>query len=283
MDYHLKKVREAGASLEEIEKAIHDAIAVRDIAQSISEHHGLERLGIAKELNGLQTISETSRITELVSIGAAFAVNCTSSLEKFITSSKKLGITDAEIQSILDSAMFIKDEAAHYVEQIGKIKKKYAELQLLYDELQRTQAQLVQSEKMASLGKLVAAVVHEMNTPVGVINSSTDVTHRAVTSIIEMLKTNQTLEQLQDNRRFQNACTVLENNILATSAASGRIVKILKSLKSFTRLDEAEFQKVDIHEGIEDVLVLLEPDLGDGSKWSGSMGISLLYFATPAS
>jgi AhpD family alkylhydroperoxidase len=81
-NYHFKKVRKAGATDEEIEQAMTDAIAVRDSARRIMEWHGLKLLGRKLRGEDSETPGEgkgNARITELVSIAAAFAVNCTSS------------------------------------------------------------------------------------------------------------------------------------------------------------------------------------------------------------
>jgi AhpD family alkylhydroperoxidase len=116
-DYHFKKVRKAGATDEEIERAMTDAIAVRDSARKIMERHGLTLLGRKLRGKGSETPGEvvgTTRITELVSIAAAFAVNCTSSLEKHIEAARSIGVADDEIQSVVDLGRFIKGEADSY-------------------------------------------------------------------------------------------------------------------------------------------------------------------------
>ncbi len=254
---------EAGASDEEIKRAISDAVTVRDNTKELMESHGLHHLGITKDLSLHSLPEKSSRITELVSIAAAFALNCTSSLEQHITASRSLGITNEEVKSVLDAAFFIKGEAAHYVEQMVKLEKKYDELQQLYEELQRTQAMLVQSEKMAALGKLVATVLHEMNTPVGVINSGFNITMRSIVKIEEVIKSSQTLDEVRRSKIYKNLLDTIHNNLELNTIACERITKIVKSLKSFSHLDEAKFQKIDIHDCIENVLTLLETDFGD--------------------
>jgi AhpD family alkylhydroperoxidase len=116
-NYHFKKVRTAGATDEEIEQAMTDAIAVRDSARRIMEWHGLKLLGRKLRGEDSETPGEgegTTRITELVSIAAAFAVNCTSSLEKHIEAARSLGITDDDIQAVVDLGRFIKGKADSY-------------------------------------------------------------------------------------------------------------------------------------------------------------------------
>ena len=122
-DYHFSKVREAGASDEEIKMAISDAKVVRDKANEIMESHSLKHLGIAKDGGSPPGFEETTRIKELVSVASAFAVNCTTSVEKHIAAARAIGITEKEIESVLGAAQFIKSEAAHYVGQMVKLKE----------------------------------------------------------------------------------------------------------------------------------------------------------------
>jgi AhpD family alkylhydroperoxidase len=260
-DYHFSKVREAGASDEEIRQAISDALAVRDRAKEIMESHGLKHLGIAKENDVRLHDEETTRIKELVSVASAFAVNCTTSVKKHIAAARAVGIAEEEIESVLDAALFIKGEAAHYVGQIVKLKEEKDQLQQLLEELERTQAQLVQSEKMAALGKLVAGIVHEINTPIGTINSTANTLSRSIMYIEEEMKKGTSLDSVKDNRRFRNSVQALRDGSPITLAASERILRIVNSLKAFAHLDEATYQSVDLHEGLENTLTLLEHDL----------------------
>ena len=254
---------EAGASDKEIKKAISDAILVRDSAKEIIESHGLKKLGITKDIHDPGYIKKTTRSKELVSVAAAFAVNCTTNLEKHLAASRAIGLTENEIESILDAALFIKGEAAHYVDQIAKLEQKYDQLEQLHKELQETQAQLVQSEKMAALGKLVAGVVHEMNTPIGAINSAADISARSISNILEGLKTCQNPDEIRNDRKLKGSIKALQNSVPITLSASERITKIVNSLKSFARLDESPFQKVCLHESLENTLILIENDLKD--------------------
>ncbi|UCF65606.1 MAG: carboxymuconolactone decarboxylase family protein [bacterium] len=254
---------EAGASEKEIKKAISDAVIVRNNAKDIMENHGLQHLGIAKVHGVKKDTHKTSRMTELVSIAAAFAINCTSSLEVHLGIARKQGIAEDEIKTVLDNAHFIKGEAAHYVEEMVKLEKKYDELQELYNQLQNAQAMLVQSEKMAALSKLVATVLHEMNTPIGVIQSNLDVATRSVKTLVNMVNHSKNPEELLKNPRFQKTLDLIQESQVTSSSANERISSIMKSLKSFSRLDEAPFQKIDIHECIENVLTLIEAETRD--------------------
>ncbi len=115
-NFHFKEVQRAGASDDEIRQAMMDAIAVRDKARSIMERHGLKLLGLkfrraAADEDDAESVGETDRMKELVSVAAAFAVNCTSSLDKHLAGAQSVGVTVDEIQEVIDLARFIKGKA----------------------------------------------------------------------------------------------------------------------------------------------------------------------------
>ncbi len=165
------------------------------------------------------------------------------------------------------NASSLKDDQDNFEAYIGIARditdKKATQLALekALRELQETQVQLVQSEKMAALGKLVAGVVHEMNTPIGVIRSAADVSARSVSNIMEVLEKSQTFDEIRNSRKLRGSLKALQNDVPVAIAASERITRIVNSLKSFARLDEAVFQITDLHEGLESILTLLDQDL----------------------
>ena len=124
--------------------------------------------------------------------------------------------------------------------------------------LRETQQQLVMREKMASLGNLVAGVAHEINNPVGAVMSAADTSSRSIDLVCSALDEGVDLDKIKMGKRFQSALQILRNNNDVTLMASGRIAEIVKSLKNFARLDEAEFQEADIHEGLDSTLTLLQ-------------------------
>ncbi len=144
-----------------------------------------------------------------------------------------------------------------------QLSESYEQLDQAHTQLQETQIQLVQSEKMAALGQLVAGIAHEINNPVGAVSSAADVSNRAIQKINEALEANEDTDGIQNNRQFLRALKVLTNNNRATVMASDRITKLVQGLKNFARLDEAEFQKSNIHEGIDNTLTLVEFELQD--------------------
>ena len=118
--------------------------------------------------------------------------------------------------------------------------KTVKELKAALQELKETQIQLINSEKMASLGQLVAGVAHEINTPVASIKSNNAI----IRKIIKKLDKNELSDTLEEI-----------NNLDAE--AINRINNIVVSLKKFVRLDEAELQEADINSEIDLTLDLI--------------------------
>jgi signal transduction histidine kinase len=152
---------------------------------------------------------------------------------------------------------------------------KNRDLEDALDQLKDAQQQLVMREKMASLGNLVAGVAHEINNPVGAVKSAADTTARSIEILRGTLAEAADLAALTDNKKFHTAMEVLKNNNDVTLTASDRIAKIVHSLKNFARLDEAEFQKADVHEGLDSTLTLLHHAL------KGRVEIEKSYGALP--
>ena len=133
----------------------------------------------------------------------------------------------------------------------------YEELELVNNELIESQAQLVQAEKMSSIGSLTAGIMHEINTPIGVINSNTDISLRCVGNIASALESCKTIDEVENNDQLQRLLTLLQTNNQTTLKSCARIIKLVNSLRNIARLDEAALQKADLHEGIDSALVLL--------------------------
>jgi len=140
----------------------------------------------------------------------------------------------------------------------SELGEKNRDLEGAMQRLQEAQQQLVMREKMASLGNLVAGVAHEINNPIGAVKGAADTSARSINVVRTALDEGSDLTEIKKGRRFQAALEALKANNDVTLLASERIAEIVKSLKNFARLDEAEFQEADIHEGLDSTLTLLE-------------------------
>jgi PAS domain S-box-containing protein len=127
------------------------------------------------------------------------------------------------------------------------------ELTRLLDELTATQARLVQHAKMASLGQLVAGVAHEINTPLGAVVSNNDLFERCFARLTTAVSTGADLCAPEVHRDLDAIHSLLD----VTRTACTRITGIVRELRTFARLDEAERKAVDLHEGLESTLLLV--------------------------
>jgi PAS domain S-box-containing protein len=139
-------------------------------------------------------------------------------------------------------------------------KKVLVDLEEAYRNLRQTQAQLVQSEKMASLGMLVAGIAHEINTPVGAINSMHDTLVRAVDKLKGTVN-QESFDASRNKDKLKAAFDLIEDANRVILSGTDRVMNIVRRLRSFARLDEAELKESDIHEGLEDTLTLVHHEL----------------------
>ena len=132
---------------------------------------------------------------------------------------------------------------------------KNQELQQLYDELKQTEMQLIQSEKMASLGQLVAGISHELNNPVGFIYGNIKQLNRYIQRIEKALES----KSLQKD--IEKLLPDLEGLIQDTVTGSQSVKVLVDNLRKFSHLDQAEWKECDVHEGLDLSLMILRPQL----------------------
>ncbi len=143
---------------------------------------------------------------------------------------------------------------------ITDLKRALEALERKNRELRDTQASLVQTEKMAALGKLVAGIAHEINTPVGSIASMHDSLVRAISKLEHCIRAHPPADEAERAKVDRMLAVIAEaNRVIHTG--TDRVTAIVRRLRSFARLDEAELKRANIHEGIDDTLSLLHHEL----------------------
>ena len=147
------------------------------------------------------------------------------------------------------------------------LERQNTELAIRTAELQRLQAQIVHSEKMASVGQLVAGIAHELNNPAGFIYGNMDLLKNRLAEVRELLDAYDSVVLLPELDFVVNAIKQrisyadlpadLESMIADCFEGAVRIKDVVQNLRLFSRLDEAEIKRVDIHEGIDSTIRLL--------------------------
>jgi signal transduction histidine kinase len=145
-------------------------------------------------------------------------------------------------------------------------------LETTLNELKETQTELVQSEKMAALGKLAAGIAHEINNPIAALKGAADGSSRCVSKMEQLFEKSEKFTEIKNDANFQNFFQILKDNSQVFSSASDRVSNTVNSFINFARLDEAEFDRVDIHHGIDNTLTLIRNELKEGTNVAKEYG-----------
>lgn len=146
------------------------------------------------------------------------------------------------------------------------LKKQATQLEKALLELKQAQLQLIQTEKMSSLGQLVAGIAHEINNPVTFIYGNINHADEYAKDLLELVRLYANhypqpvaeIEELTESIDFDFLVEDFPRLLSSMQIGVNRIHQIVLSLKNFSRLDEAERKPVDIHEGIENTLMILQ-------------------------
>ncbi|MBE9225465.1 GAF domain-containing protein [Phormidium sp. LEGE 05292] len=156
------------------------------------------------------------------------------------------------------------------------LRQQAKELETTLQELKLTQSQMIQNEKMSSLGQMVAGVAHEINNPVNFIYGNITHVNQYFRDLWNILQLYQRVYPIP-TQEFQAGIEEIDLDFLAedlpkvlSSMKVGieRIGEIVRSLRIFSRLDEAEFKEADLHQGIDSTLMILEHRLQTNSERS---------------
>ena len=151
-----------------------------------------------------------------------------------------------------------------------KVNERTHELNESLEDLKQAQSQLVESEKMASLGQLTAGIAHEINNPINFVTSNINPLKRDVEMILDVMTTienvsqsdisvadkKKQIEEYKEEIDFDYLVMEIRHLIKGIHEGASRTAEIVKGLKIFSRLDEDDLKKTDINEGIESTLVI---------------------------
>ncbi|MDZ8031051.1 ATP-binding protein [Nostoc sp. DedSLP04] len=187
-----------------------------------------------------------------------------------ICSQDEIGELATSFNKMADDLQHSRDELVNANEQlrdeIVERQQTEAELQQALKDLQKTQIQLIQSEKMSSLGQLVAGVAHEINNPVNFIYGNLQHTDDYTQQLLLLIKLYQNhypnpepeIQNANEEADIEYLIEDLPKMLTSMKMGAKRIREIVLSLRIFSRLDEAEFKTADLHEGIDSTLLILQ-------------------------
>lgn len=145
-------------------------------------------------------------------------------------------------------------------------REKAQQLQQTLRELQKTQTQLIQTEKMSSLGQMVAGVAHEINNPVSFIYGNIEPANEYIQNLLHLLDLYQThytepvpeIQEVIEDMDLEFIIDDLPKLLSSMKVGANRIREIVLSLRNFSRLDESQMKSVNLHEGIDSTLLILQ-------------------------
>ncbi|AFY35092.1 ATP-binding sensor histidine kinase [Calothrix sp. PCC 7507] len=199
-------------------------------------------------------------------------------LLKLLTTQVAISLENAILYKNLAEANENLEEYNHKLEdkvqeRTHELNEKNQHLQQAIEELQRTQTQLIQSEKMSSLGQMVAGIAHEINNPINFIHGNVSHASEYVKDLLDLIDIYQQeypqpsslVEAKNEEIDIDFLLEDLPKLLDSMKMGSSRIRNIVLGLRNFSRLDESEMKPVDIHEGIDNTLMILQHKLNQQS------------------
>ncbi len=200
---------------------------------------------------------------------------------KLLTTQAAISLENAILYKNLAQAKESLEEYNHTLEE--KVQERTQELndknyclQQTLQELQRTQIQLIQSEKMSSLGQMVAGIAHEINNPINFIHGNITHASEYVQDLLDLVVVYQQeyprpsplIEEKAEEIDIDFLSEDLPKILDSMKVGSSRIRNIVLGLRNFSRLDESEMKPVDVHEGIDNSLMILQHRFKENSNFA---------------
>lgn len=162
-----------------------------------------------------------------------------------------------------------------------ELDKKNRELNRLFKELQQKEGQLIHSEKMASLGHLVAGISHELNNPISFIYANTKALDSYITQLENLWGSILKPTDKELYEKFEDLVRELKSIITDNLSGSRNVKELVQNLKNFSRLDQADWKEAHLVEGIESSLKILKPQITEGIEVIRQFEDDPLVFCNP--
>ena len=168
-------------------------------------------------------------------------------------SGERLAGDDRQLLRTLANQSSIAIENAKAFDEIAKLNETLeARVEERTNELRDTQNQLMQAEKLKSLGQLVAGVAHELNNPIGFVHANLQLLDEYIAKLTDAQTEGGDTEKLRD---------AIGKLLMRSREGTERVKQIVMDLRTFSRMDQAELQDADLHEEIDRTLAIMEPRL----------------------
>lgn len=187
-----------------------------------------------------------------------------------------------KVNALRENERLIKEQNV-YLEKM--VHSRTEELELTLKNLQNTQTQLVNQEKMASLGQLTAGIAHEINNPINFVSSNISPLKRDLKDILEVVgvyrqkgelefsvESKKELKNLEEELELDYLIEEVEQLLHGIEDGAKRTVEIVRGLRLFSRVDEQDVKKIDIHDGLDSTLILLNSSMQGRIKISKEYG-----------
>jgi signal transduction histidine kinase len=192
-----------------------------------------------------------------------------------------LNLLSSQAAISLENAQLYSNLEEKVTQRTQELNEKNLDLEQAMYKLKTTQSQLIQTEKMSSLGQMVAGIAHEINNPVNFIYANIEHASNYTECIINLLNIYQKeyphpsaiIEEYKQENDFDFIIQDLPKIIDSMMIGSERIRKIVLGLRNFSRLDESATKPVDIHEGIDSTLMILQPRFQEKLGYSSNVVI----------
>jgi signal transduction histidine kinase len=173
------------------------------------------------------------------------------------------------LQTVVAQLAIALDQAESFtkiIEVARTAQEQAQQLELTLNELQASQTQLIQSEKMSSLGQLVAGVAHEINNPVNFIHGNLAYASAYCYDLLNLVQLYQehfpqppaVIQEQTELINLEFIATDLPKLLSSMQRGTDRIRAIVLNLRNFSRTDDADMKQADLHEGIEHTLLILQ-------------------------
>ncbi len=260
------------SAIEQVEYAKPDIILLDIMMPGIDGFATCERLKANPLTQDIPVIFMTA-LADTVDKVRGFKVGAVDYITKPIQQEEVLSRIQTHL-TIRNLQKKLEQQNQHLQHEINERQQKAWELEQTVQQLQQTQAQLIQAEKMSSLGKMVAGVAHEINNPVTFIYGNLDWATEYIQQLLGLIEL---YEQTYPNPTPEIAAEIetieldfLKSDLLqilkSMKVGTERLCQLVLLLRNFSRLDEAELKWVDIHEGIDTTLLLLQHRLKETAK-----------------